>query len=71
MGGWFSQIGDMHQVHHLWGECAKTMALLNWYTFEMVISLLQLIKTSKIDRKHDKQLGSFQAGMNVWSKQVY
>lgn len=19
MGGWFSQIGEMHQVHHLWG----------------------------------------------------
>lgn len=20
IGGWFSQIGEMHQVHHLWGE---------------------------------------------------
>ena len=19
VGGWFSQIGEMHQVHHLWG----------------------------------------------------
>ena len=21
VGGWFSQIGEMHQVHHLWGMC--------------------------------------------------
>ena len=20
IGGWFSQIGIMHQVHHMWGE---------------------------------------------------
>ena len=20
VGGWFSQIGEMHQVHHLWGK---------------------------------------------------
>lgn len=24
IGGWFSQIGIMHQVHHMWGGCLIT-----------------------------------------------
>lgn len=29
IGGWFSQIGIMHQVHHMWGECLTTEFLFS------------------------------------------
>ena len=31
VGGWFSQIGEMHQVHHLWGKaeiCTHRSAII-------------------------------------------
>jgi hypothetical protein len=29
VGGWFSQIGEMHQVHHLWGKAIIKFVKLN------------------------------------------
>ena len=36
VGGWFTQIGEMHIVHHLWGESAEVSSVLGpsfWFGY--------------------------------------
>ena len=43
VGGWFSQIGEMHQVHHLWGKpiatsynnlSSSTIVIVHMYNYD-------------------------------------
>ena len=65
VGGWFSQIGEMHVVHHLWGR------MFNYFLSRVVDDIfLQLIKIMLIAMKHVKLLGKCQDGMSVFYELV-
>ena len=78
VGGWFSQIGEMHQVHHLWGKATMSCTyclyklklcyffLINFYDN----STVQHIRIFQIGQRQDGQPGSSLAGTSVLSGQV-
>ena len=79
MGGWFSQIGEMHQVHHLWGKpiatsynslSSSTIVIVHMYNINYCIIIIQLIRIFQTGLRRGGRPGNFPDGMSVSSGQV-
>ena len=78
VGGWFSQIGEMHQVHHLWGKpiatyyniLSSSTILLCTYIIIIIVTIIQLIRTFQTGLRQGGQPGNSLDGMSASSGQV-
>lgn len=65
--GFFSQIGRLYNVHHIWGKKIKNYySQLNHLKSFHKLNFLQHIQTFSHERKLVKQLGENRDGMNAW-----